>query len=322
MDMVVQNIKVSHKIKTEKKAIKLVLVGDVLMAVLGLSFYYMTNSQAILMDGVYPFIDLISGLLALRVVSLMTQQTSQAEPFGYAIFEPVLNFIKGILILLVIIFALYASVEAILHGGRHIAADIAVFYSIIASILGFGLSYILHRMNKTAESSLIDVDLQGWVIGSILSVAVGISFALAIWMQYAGYESWVPYTDPIVILLLILLMVPIPLKILKENGLQIIGRTGSSEKAGVLQQQVESVLNQIPYLDMKMRYLQAGRMVYVRAYVQMDPQADFSLQQQDDFRDQLYQHLSQLHDYISLDVVFTAKPILASVSIQERDTGV
>lgn len=309
----------SHKIRTEKSAIKLVLIGDVLMAVLGLTFYYLTNSQAILMDGVYPFIDLISGLLALRVVSMMTHQTSRAEPFGYAIFEPVLNFIKGILILLVIIFALYASIEAILNGGRHIAADIAVFYSILASILGFGLSYILHRMNKTAESSLIDVDLQGWLIGSILSVAVGISFALAIWMQNAGFDHWVAYTDPIVILLLILLMVPIPLKILKENGLQIIGRTGSSEKANEIEAQVASVMEDLPYLDMKMRYLQAGRMVYVRVYVQMDPDLDFSLQKQDAFRDRLFQHLNDLHDYISVDVVFTAKPILDSVSIQERD---
>ncbi len=46
-----RKIPLDHKIATEKRAIKLVMVGDILMAVLGLVFYYLTESQAILMDG-------------------------------------------------------------------------------------------------------------------------------------------------------------------------------------------------------------------------------------------------------------------------------
>lgn len=309
-----------QKVQTERKAIKWVMIGDVLFAVLGIGFFYLTHSQAILMDGVYPVIDLLAALLTLRVVTLITQQASESQPFGYAIFEPVLNFIKGILILLVILVALYAAIAAILHGGREIKADVAVFYSILASLLGFAMTYGLHRMNREAQSPLIDVDIKGWFIGSILSVAVGLSFAVAIWMGQAGYERWVPYVDPTVILILILVMLPMPLQILKHNAFQIIGRSGNNEQTERLQKEVEAVFATVNYQDIKVRYLQAGRMMYVQVYVQMSPSPDFGLEDQDRYRDALFQHLKQHYDYLSLDVIYTTHPIWVARSVGSEVT--
>ncbi|HHT00047.1 MAG TPA: cation diffusion facilitator family transporter [Thiomicrospira sp.] len=311
---------VSTRNETEKKAIKLVMLGDVLMAIFGFVFFYLTNSYAILMDGVYPLIDLIAALLTLRVVSLMAFQANQKQPFGYAIFEPVLNFIKGIMILLVIVFAFYFAVEALLTGGRIIKADIAVYYSIFASLLGFVFSYFLYRLNQTAQSSLIDVDLKGWVIGSILSVAVGLSFGLAIWMKDHGNEVWLPYVDPIVILILIVFILPLPFQILKDNGLQIIGRSDNSELGNNLLQEAALVMDAIAYEDIKPRYLQIGRMVYLQVTVLLEAHSSISIEQQDDLRKKLYQQLIQKYDYLSLDVIYTADPIWINRGVGYKET--
>ena len=310
-----QTLTLTQKVDAEKRAIKLVMLGDVIMAVLGFSFYSMTHSQAILMDAVYPLIDLIAALLTLRVVALLTKQATQSQPFGYAIFEPLLNFIKGILILMVILVAFYAAVHALLTGGRHIEAEIAVFYSIVASIVGFAFSYGLSRLNRQAQSSLIEVDVQGWMIGSVLSVAVGLSFGLAIWLKGHGYEAWLPYTDPLVVLVLILVMLPMPLKVLKDSGLQIIGRGAKAGQVSQLQADLASLMDAIPYLDIKTRTLQIGRMVYIQVYIQLEPQTGFSLLDQDAFRDRLYRHLKQQYDYLSLDIIYTANPIWVARSV-------
>ena len=115
-----------------------------------------------------------------------------------------------------------------------------------------------------------------------------------------------------------------PLKILKENGLQIIGRKGSSELANSLEKDVHSVLDAVPYLDMKMRFLEIGRMVYLQVYVQMDAeqakQNGFDLTEQDAIREHLYQLLSQKHDYLSLDVVFSASRTWAARSISNTQS--
>lgn len=317
-----QKIPLKRKIATEKEAIKLVMLGDLIMAVLGLVFFYLTHSQAILMDAVYPFVDMVAGLLTLRVVSLMAQQAHQSQPFGYAIFEPVMNFIKGILILLVILVGFYASIKAIILGGHHIEADIAVFYSILATVINFVLAYILYKMNQTAQSSMIEVDLQGWIVGGILSIAVGFSFLVAIWMDQTGYHQWVPYVDPIVLLVLIVMMLPMPLKILKENGLQIVGRSDNAEHLSELQQVAENLFSEVPVVDIKLRALQAGRMIYVQAYIQLQADTPFDLNQQDQYRKQLYQQLKQTNDYLSLDVIYTAQPISIARSIGEEADGV
>lgn len=306
-------------LEVEKKAIKLVMIGDVLMAVLGLSFFYLTHSQAILMDGLYPFIDMVAGLLTLRVATLISKQANQNEPFGYAIYEPLLNFIKGIMVVVVIIFAIYASVHALFNGGRQVVADIAVFYAVVASLLGFVLSYFLYRMNKSVNSALIDVDLQGWLIGGVLSLAVGISFAFSMWLSHTEYKEWVPYTDPVVILVLVMLMLPMPIKVVKENGLQLIGRFENAEISSEIEELVRNELNEDRFIGFEKRYFQFGRSIYVQLYIQMKPDADFNLQQADLFRTHLYHKLKQRYEYLAVDVIFTADPIWAKRQAKDID---
>ncbi len=297
------------KYQTEKNAIKLVLLGNVIIATIGITFFYLTNSHAILMDASYSFIDFIAALLTLKVVFLMSQQANQSQPFGYAIYEPVLNFIKGTLIMLVILVALYASVVSLLSGGRIIDAEMAVFYSIIVSIFAFTLAYLLYTINKEVKSSLVDVDLKGWFIGAFLSIAVGISFAISIWMSANGYEKWVPYVDPIVILILILVVLPLPLQILKENGLQILGRSENSKIADEIRQSIVQIVKNIHYLDMRLRYLKIGRMVNLQIYLQLPDDTKMTLLEQDDLKLKLYQHFKKAEDYLSLDVSYTAKSL-------------
>ncbi|MBN2606984.1 MAG: cation diffusion facilitator family transporter [Thiotrichales bacterium] len=306
-------------LEVEKKAIKLVMIGDVVMAVLGLSFYYLTHSQAILMDAIYPFIDMTAGLLTLRVATLISKQANQNQPFGYAIYEPLLNFIKGIMILVVVIFAIYASVHALLNGGRHVVADIAVFYAVVASLLGFVLSYFLYRMNKSVKSDLIEVDLQGWLIGGVLSLAVGISFGFSMWLAGTEYKDWVPYTDPIVILVLVVVMLPLPIKVVKENGLQLIGRFENSEISNDIEELVRHELKEDRFIGFEKRYLQLGRSIYVQLYIQMKADSDFNLQEADLFRTHLYHKLKQRYEYLAVDVIFTADPVWAKRSVGDPE---
>jgi predicted Co/Zn/Cd cation transporter (cation efflux family) len=55
-------------------------------------------------------------------------------PHGYAFFELLVNGIKGMLVLGMSVMALTGAVEALLTGGRPIAAGIAIAYGVFASI--------------------------------------------------------------------------------------------------------------------------------------------------------------------------------------------
>ena len=51
--------------KTEQSGIRASLVGTFLFAILGLSFAFITNSQAVLLDGAFNLITRVMGLFAL-----------------------------------------------------------------------------------------------------------------------------------------------------------------------------------------------------------------------------------------------------------------
>jgi len=110
-----------------------------------------------------------------------------------------------------------------------------------------------------------------------------------------------------------MLMLPMPIQILKDNGLQIIGRSGSSEMANTIEKHVCESLEKIEYEDVKLRYLKIGRMVYVQVFLQLDAndmrEQDFGLREQDVLREKMYCHLKETYDYLSLDVFYTAQPI-------------
>ncbi len=75
----------------EKRAIHITMLGNVGMALLGITFALFTRSEAILLDGVFSGINFLISLISLRVAHIIRRPDDQYYPFGYAIFEPLLN---------------------------------------------------------------------------------------------------------------------------------------------------------------------------------------------------------------------------------------
>ena len=111
----------------EQFALKLSVAGSVFMALLGIGFAIQTRSEAIMLDGLFSLITFIMSLLTLKVASLIHKGESPRFQFGYNNFEPLLNMVKGLIILTLSVFALASSVSALLHGGARTAVRNADF---------------------------------------------------------------------------------------------------------------------------------------------------------------------------------------------------
>ena len=81
-----------------------------------------SSSQAILLDGLFNIAYLAAGLFTIRVAALLAGGDDERFPFGYGFFEPLVNGIKGLLVLGVTVMALYGAVQALFTGGREIEA--------------------------------------------------------------------------------------------------------------------------------------------------------------------------------------------------------
>ena len=85
----------------ERKSLYASVAANGLLCVLGFIFFFFTDSEAILLDGVFNIISLAMGFLSLNVVQFLLIPEDSRYHFGYVMFEPLLNTIKGLIITLV-----------------------------------------------------------------------------------------------------------------------------------------------------------------------------------------------------------------------------
>lgn len=289
----------------ETRALRLNSLGGLAMAVLGLGFAVLTQSEAILLDGFFSLIGFAVSLLTQKVARLALRPGDQHYPFGYVTFEPMLNLSKGLLTGLIGLFALISAVSALLTGGRPTAAGIAVIYAVIASLGCFGFAWRIDLLAKRSKSSFVAVDAKNWMLGGCISVAVAITFLLVSWTKGTTLETWAPYADSLIVIVIVVFMIPYPAKIIRKAWRQIIGYRPESGKMAAIHTAIEEMFTPAGTVTWQVRALEIGRLVFVQVYV-LDPyQWSGNLVQQDQLRSQLYSKLTQHFTYCQLDVIFT-----------------
>ena len=74
-------------------------VANLLIAGVGLVVSALSSSQAILLDGVFNLTYFAAGLFTLKVARLVARGDDERFPYSYAFFEPLVNGLKGVLVL-------------------------------------------------------------------------------------------------------------------------------------------------------------------------------------------------------------------------------
>jgi len=93
-------------IRTERKVLLVSAAGNMVIGGVGILFAIFSHSQAILLDGLFNLSYFASGLFTLKVAKMVPRGDDERFPMGYAFFEPLINGIKGVLVLGVSIMAL------------------------------------------------------------------------------------------------------------------------------------------------------------------------------------------------------------------------
>ena len=199
------------------------------MAALGIGFAMVTHSQAVLLDGLFSLIGAVVAVLTLRVATLVRKPDDESFHFGYAAYEPMLNLSKGLLIAMVGLFALVVSVDVILQGGRPVRGGVVVIYAVIAAAGCLLIALIQHRLARRTESPLLEVDSRNWLMDGLISGAVAVAFLIVVLLEGTALAWFLPYADPAVVIVLVVLSAPLPIGIVRTNWSQLLGRAPGPE---------------------------------------------------------------------------------------------
>ena len=317
----------------ESSALTLSAAGYATMAVAGLVFAVLTGSGAILFDGAYSLISLLMTFLARKVAMLVEQPDSESFHFGYAYFEPLLNTVRGLLILVVVLFAVGTAVLALFSGGRPLKPGLALTYSIIVALICFVLSVTQRRNARRCASPLLEVDARNWLIDGGLTVAVGLTFLFALFLQSTTWAAWVPYVDPAVVIVLGLVMVGTPVVIVLSNAGELLHLAPDPGIQADIRPRFEQATSGLSLRRREVRMVKVGRYFYVLA--QLIVAEDFrcaAIGELDRIRAKIAGALAGCHPRLLLDVVFSAderwvlglvadEPLTSEVTMANRATN-
>jgi cation diffusion facilitator family transporter len=295
------------KNQAERKALIVSATGNLIIGVVGIIFAAVSRSQAIMLDGLFNLSYLATGLFTLKVAALVQQGDDERFPFGYAFFEPLVNGMKGVLVLGVSIMAMVGAVQALFSGGRAIAAGTAITYGIFATTACCLLALLTHRGAKRSGSPLVIADAENWLVNGAISSAVLLAFISILIIRNTSLMFLVPYIDPCLVLVVVLISMSVPVRMAWQALMELLNRTPSQKILHEVEDIVKKCMTHLPVQKLYVRVIQPGRsrMVLVHVVLPIEFQID-GVAMLDAIRSETLAKLKEAHLATALDMVFTA----------------
>lgn len=305
----------------ERRFLRLSAGGNFTLGVVGVGFASVTNSQAIMLDGLYEVIYFVAALFTLRVAQLVHREDDDRFPHGYAYFEPLVNGLKGTFVAGVSLMAFVGAVDSLLSGGHTIAAGLATSYAVIATAVSLVLTLVTHRGARRCSSPLLRADAENWAVGSAILSCVVVAFVGVVLLRDTQYAALASYVDPVVVIVVVAISIVVPIRMAWRALMELLNRAPAEAVSREVTAVVESATAALPVQELFVRTLQPGRTRIVLAHVvlPLDYRVE-SLAVLDKIRSDCTQRLQKVHSATIIDLIFTADRIWGAPVATDRPT--
>ncbi|GLZ86876.1 cytochrome c551 [Metapseudomonas resinovorans] len=206
----------------EQHILKVSILATALVACGGITFGLWAGSQSIVFDGLFNAIDSCMAALSLMVSRLLVKQPGRRFQQGYWHFEPLVLALNGSVLVLLCVYALINSVSGLMRGGHALAFDTALIYAVVTLACSALMLGYQRRRNRSLKSELIQLDIQSWLISTLITAALLLAFVAGFLLQGTRWQWLAPYIDPAILALLSLLLIPGPLRTVVKALKQVL----------------------------------------------------------------------------------------------------
>ncbi|MCF8070105.1 MAG: cation diffusion facilitator family transporter [Desulfobacterales bacterium] len=291
--------------RIEQSALRFSMISIIFFVVLGLVFAAITHSGSILFDGIYSLISFAIASLTLKVSQLAEKPDDEIFHFGYTQFEPLINVFKSLFVITACIYALFGAVKSLLSGGNLMDMGYAVIYGSIAAFGSFGVGLYLKRKSKKCRSGLLQVEAMEWMIDAMLSFGILVGFLCAVILQQTRWNYLMPYVDPMLLIIIAVVALPVPLKILINNMREVISMAPPEPFISDLEKQLENATKDIPLNDYEFRVVKQGRNTFVLVHLMVSDDFHFNtVADLDRIREKIDDRIVSFNPEIVMEILF------------------
>ena len=245
----------------ERRAIVGSIVGATVLGVLALGWGIAAQSRVLIFDGAFVVLGIV-----LSVLSLMASRAASAEPtaqypFGKQAITPIAIAIQGAALLGTLVYAAADAVAIIAAGGSDVSAGTVVAYGLVTATCSFALVRWLER--QAPDSDLVGAEVAQWRASALLSLVYAGGAAVALLLAAWSLHAVVRYVDPGLVLLACVILVPIPVRLLRAAGRELLEGAPPPEVAAAMQVAITAVRGEFDLPEPVVRATKLGERLYV-----------------------------------------------------------
>jgi len=290
---------------TEQGTLKFSIALTVFLGVLGVASGLVTNSQAIIFDGMYSFVDVVPTVVSLLVVKLIARGTTHRFQYGFWHLEPLVAVLRDAILAMACVYAGVDALNALDGGGHQVAYGRAALWAGVLCVIGLAMTLLLGRRAKLLQSPMLKLDARSWLVSACLSVALLVGFAGAMALAATRWRHWIPYVDAIALLSMAVIMLPMPLIWLWRSMRDVLQL--APNKLDVLVHSVmDSVIQERQFLEYSSYVARAGRGRFVEIHILVAPGTHIDIETADALRSEISARLNAGAPTFWLTIDFTA----------------
>ncbi|WP_420332570.1 cation transporter [Roseibium sp.] len=193
----------------EKRAMNLTRWANLGMGLAGAIAALLSNSQALLIDGLFSLIGYISAVFAMRISQTAHLGPDRLRPFGYAADEALYATFRSLALIGLVVFGISQAIlgitDYVLGGDVETIrlAPVAV-YTVIVAAACFWLAFVHHHAWKRTgrRSDMLKLEAQASVYDAVITVFAGAGLLSTPYMKGTLLEPVAPVMDSIMVLIL------------------------------------------------------------------------------------------------------------------------
>ena len=232
----------------EQQALTAGIAINLTMALAGWLAYYLSRSQALLLDGNFSFLMVVSLFVAMRISAIKEKRTA-LFPYGQFVYEALYSLLKGIMISGVLLVTFIQNTLAVLHylggGATHtLNTPVILVYSIAMVLLCFGsaIYYRLQNQKMQGVSTILRAEYSGAIVDGFMSAGIGVALVGIRYIDLQSSFGFLHYIgDSLLVLLLCVLLGKGPIVLIRDSFIELAGGTLQDGQGRV---RIEAVLNQ------------------------------------------------------------------------------
>lgn len=292
--------------RPEQRLLKISIGVTLAVGVFGLAGGLLSNSQAIVFDGIYSLVDVLLTVAALAVSRLVPTQGSRRFQYGFWHLEPMVETFGGATLATACVYAGIDAVEGLLRGGHATSFGLGLATGGVIAVVGLGMSAYMRRQSRRHASALLALDARAWLVSGTLSLALIAGFGVAIGLRDTPYAHLIPYVDSSVLLAIATATLPVPLLGTVRAVREIL-----QVAPGDLDQRVRTLMDQViveqGFLDYSSYVAKTGRVCFIEIHVLVSADHQFGpITRADDIRRDIAERLGAKAHEAWLTIDFTA----------------